>query len=340
MPSKRANADTEFGSDSFLDVMANMVGIMIILVMIAGVRVQRAAVARAESSVEVTPVVAQPSPEVKELVGEGSSLTRENLEMAAQMEVLSKTLERRARERDLLALAVNARGQALAQQRSKLDEETRRAYDAQRLSQSKREERERLSREIASISLAPETVTKFESLPTPFAKTVNGREAHFLLSGGRIVHVPVEALAAAMQKDARGKMGRLRQDSEFTGTTDAIEGFRAQYTIQRVQIRGDDPAMGVVGAFAKLKEMSMLPVSEGIGETTDAALASGSEFRRILASQRQGTTVTLWTHPDSFAPYHQMRKELFRLGIPTAGRPLPEGHPITGSPEGSESLAE
>jgi hypothetical protein len=52
------------------------------------------------------------------------------------------------------------------------------------------------------------------------------------------------------------------------------------------------------------------------------------------------TTVTLWCYPDSFAAYRQIREELHRLGIPTAGRPLPEGAPIGGSTEGSKSVVQ
>jgi hypothetical protein len=39
--SRRHSGENEFGSDSFLDVLANMVGILIVLVVIAGIRVVR-----------------------------------------------------------------------------------------------------------------------------------------------------------------------------------------------------------------------------------------------------------------------------------------------------------
>ena len=35
-----------------------------------------------------------------------------------------------------------------------------------------------------------------------------------------------------------------------------------------------------------------------------------------------------------------MSAELFKLGYLTAGRPLPDGHPIGGSPDGTRSSAE
>ena len=42
--SRRHHEETSFGSDSFLDVIANIVGILIILIVVAGVRVSRAPV--------------------------------------------------------------------------------------------------------------------------------------------------------------------------------------------------------------------------------------------------------------------------------------------------------
>jgi len=72
----------------------------------------------------------------------------------------------------------------------------------------------------------------------------------------------------------------------------------------------------------------------------DEALESSSRFRRVLAGVKPDTTVTLWCYPDSFAGYRRVREELYRLGIPTAGRPLPEGAPIGGSAEGSKSVVQ
>jgi hypothetical protein len=60
----------------------------------------------------------------------------------------------------------------------------------------------------------------------------------------------------------------------------------------------------------------------------------------VLAGVKPDTTVTLWCYPDSFAAYRQVREELHRLRIATAGRPLPDGAPIGGSAEGSKSVVQ
>ncbi|MEY3459635.1 MAG: Ribonuclease, partial [Planctomycetota bacterium] len=41
MSRRTQRSDLEFGSDSFLDVVCNIVGILIILIVVVGVRVQR-----------------------------------------------------------------------------------------------------------------------------------------------------------------------------------------------------------------------------------------------------------------------------------------------------------
>ncbi len=54
------SGDLDFGSDSFLDIIANIVGILIILIVIAGLRVARTPVAT--EAPETTPVAAHQEP--------------------------------------------------------------------------------------------------------------------------------------------------------------------------------------------------------------------------------------------------------------------------------------
>ena len=80
---------------------------------------------------------------------------------------------------------------------------------------------------------------------------------------------------------------------------------------------------------------------DALGEPPDVALNDGSAFRKALAKLRPGHhTITIWTYEDSFDAFRQIRKELYRLGFITAARPLPQGQPISGSPDGSKSAAQ
>ncbi len=85
----------------------------------------------------------------------------------------------------------------------------------------------------------------------------------------------------------------------------------------------------------------LIPLSEDLGEPMDLALASQSALRNLLKEHPPSrTTITVWVYPDSFADFRRLKAEMFKLGYSTAGRPLPEGHPIGGSPDGSSSAAE
>jgi hypothetical protein len=78
-----------------------------------------------------------------------------------------------------------------------------------------------------------------------------------------------------------------------------------------------------------------------MGETIDEAMDPQSNLRAVLARHKsRDTTITLWTYPDSFGEFRRLKKELYLLGFPIAGRPLPADAPIGGSPRGSKSAAQ
>ena len=87
-----------------------------------------------------------------------------------------------------------------------------------------------------------------------------------------------------------------------------------------------------------LSEWQLEPVLPVRGETLEAAMAPGSEFRQIAdgIDPRQ-TAVTFWVYGDSFAVFRQLRDFLYERDIVVAGRPLPKGIPIASSRRGSIS---
>ena len=58
-----------------------------------------------------------------------------------------------------------------------------------------------------------------------------------------------------------------------------------------------------------------------MGETVAEALAPGSQFLAAITSRRinrNTLTVTLWTYPDSFDAFRQIKKELYHMGFAVA----------------------
>jgi hypothetical protein len=91
----------------------------------------------------------------------------------------------------------------------------------------------------------------------------------------------------------------------------------------------------------ELERVYFVQAEQQLGESLERALQPNSLFRsRLAAYDPQRTTVTVWVYPESFESFRQLKQELFKLGFLTEGRPLPEGFPIGGSPDGSRSTAE
>ena len=90
-----------------------------------------------------------------------------------------------------------------------------------------------------------------------------------------------------------------------------------------------------------LTEWVVEPVTRLRGETLNAALTAGSEFRRqIEALDPERSVVTLWVYPDSFEMYRKLQEFAHRENFTVAARPLPMGIPIAGSPQGSRSAGQ
>ena len=80
---------------------------------------------------------------------------------------------------------------------------------------------------------SPAASERIESYPTPLSRTVDGRELHFQLRGGRIAYIPLEPLLARFKSDAERKVHKLADTPELTDTVGPEGGFRLRYTLER-----------------------------------------------------------------------------------------------------------
>ncbi len=319
------SAEYDFGSDSFLDVITNFVGILIILVMVVGERAKNYTAALA----------AKANSELEALRAEEASVDGEVRRIAAQMQTVNRELRARFAERAEISALITAAEGRLAERRAGLGGDKRGQYDAARDLALANDELARLNAEreqTERTAQTPETV-KVENYPTPLSKTVDGREVHFQLSGGRLTFVPFDALVNQLRDVMRERMSHMNDMETYTDTVGPIGGFRMRYFLERV----DTPR----GNFIQVHKVEMVPLTSQLGEPLDAALAPRSKFRSELEmiSPRQ-YTITVWTYPDSFAEFRRLKKELYLMGYAVAARPLLEGMPIGASPRGSRSSAE
>lgn len=334
--SQAAQPDTEaVNADSFLDIVASIVSIMIIMVLMTGLKIKRSPVAVAPPR-EAEQIRADLN---SELAGE-QSLRQDVLRMAADIRELQQETSLRKQERDLLAVAANSLEEKTRVAPKPLAEPSPEDVALGRSLSETRSQVEELQRQRLAIENAPAPPIQVESYPTPLSRPVAGRELHFQLRAGRLAFIPLEALIEEFKSQAKRKIDRLRDQRELTEIIGPEGGFRLRYTLERVDVTSEKPgAHG--GSYARLKRWTLIPASDDLGETSDEALKEGSQLRQIMADRRfRGATVTIWTYPDSFDAFRAVKKELYHADFPVAGRPLPEGTLISGSPDGTKSAAQ
>ena len=331
MPRPRPEEMSSAGQDSFLDVVTNIVGILIILVMVVGARVRQIVLApRPAPAAAATDL----DHEVGRLQDTVDSAESEIEQLQAQTKTVAMTAAHVAEARLQLATAVSLAKHVVEERKRGVDAAHAAAAEADVRRRRMEEEIERCRLELDGLSHRPATTREVLAYPTPIGRTVNGDELHFRIAGGRIAYIPLEELFERAKSHVERNQRRIDDLVSRPQRVGPEQGFMLELVID-VRI---DQARGQM--LTTSREWVVQPVAPETGETVDEALGSTSRFRRVLAGVKPDTTVTLWCYPDSFAAYRQIREEMHRLGIPTAGRPLPEGAPIGGSTEGSKSVVQ
>lgn len=338
---KTVHAENEaVNADSFLDIVASIVSIMIIMVLMTGLKIKHSPVdlpADDSGAAEQMAVA-----ELAKDVSTQQTLRGDVLKLAGEIESIQQQTAVRGHERDLLALAVQTLEQKINGGREQAQGQSRQDAERGIRVASARAAADDLRRRRAAIEGAPAPAVQVESYPTPISRSVDGREIHFQLHKGRLTYIPLDRLLPRFESDAERKLHKLRDDPEMTETVGPEGGFRLRYTLERHEVTLDENRQtGRSGAYVRLKRWTLIPVADDLGESVAEALAEGSQFRQATAERRnRDATVTLWTYPDSFDAFRQLKKELYRQGYRVAARPLPEGTPISGSPEGSKSASQ
>ena len=323
----RANRqDAEaIGSDSFLDVVTNIVGILIILVMVVGIRIKHGPPDSEPAFDE-----AQAKAELANLEAEAVGLESDVRKTEFQIQTLAAAAEGQFAERGTLAYVIAEHERELDEARKALDGKTRHAFDLRRARAKADLDLARVEQAAGeAIALAEKfkKPIKIQSRPTPISHTVYGNEVHFRLMGGRIAWAPIDELAELCNAEARMK---FRDSDSVHGSTGPISGFLGEYDVRRLEVSGQ-----------VIFQVQLIPVASDLGEPVEQALEASSDFHRKLGDYSpRGTTVTLWTYPDSFGDYSKVKEDLYRLGFSVAARPWETDQPIGGSNIGRRSAAQ
>jgi hypothetical protein len=321
---RRPQREIPFSFDSFLDVVANVVGIILRLIIVAW--------AAGRSYHGPPPPAPPPQPTFEEPVALPEptdpltpELEKERHELAlAQARLLEETRKwedvrrrRAAAAGDVTALVSRRQGLEDAARATKADAAPPPALSlAEIASRSKQ-----LAEDIKALKNAPSPKQTLR-YRTPVSQTLQTEEVFFECKGGRVSLVDVGVMIEEVKRSMGDKGSGANRAWNFANTTSAVGAFRMHYRIEQ------DP--GTSRIFLSGYEIE--PVVLDRGEAAEAALAPGSAFRRAVDHlDAQETAITFWVYPDSFALYRKLRDLLHDRDFVVAGRPLQGGELIGAS---------
>jgi len=324
------------GQDSFLDVVCNLVGILIVLVMLIAAEAKRGMIARAK---QAAPDAVAAQRDVEAAAASADAIEQSVQELQAKINRQNLELAMRQEERNKFQVLVTIAQQRLGEHREQLSAEERSRYDLEQQLTSSKSELAKL--ELSKKSLDKPRAQVLEHLPTPMARTVFGKEVHFRLQGHRLAYVPWEEMLAQLKSDAPNQVHKLRSQPRVEVSLPVIAGFGARYVLKMAHQEMQTRIGIATQSMPVLEKLYFVDAEANLGQPASQALLPTSEFRsRLSAHKPQGTTVTIWVYPDSFDDFRAIKAELFKLGYLCAARPLPEGQPIGGAPDGTRSSAE
>jgi hypothetical protein len=334
--------------DSFLDIIANLVGILIILVVIFGAQIGESL--SHQPSEELQALQEQLAAQEADWTRDRQILDQREAEHRDWQTVLDQQailIQQRRLERHLALQHLAAVNQMVAAEQEALTAEQREIRQLHSREIEQAAEIERLTASLDSVRLAsvqtvePVRQEIIEHYPTPIAKTVFGREVHFQLREDRIVYVPFDELVQRLKATWETHAEHLPVGQTTTETLGPIADFRLQYELNSQEKRLPTANGSVSSRVVSLSRFWLLPVRPDLGESLAAIEDSNSQFQVTLAKFSPAeTTVSVWVYPESYESFLTLRKTLIQRGYRVAVWPLTSDQRISGSPEGLRSTAQ
>jgi|694.fasta_scaffold35488_2 hypothetical protein len=328
------------GEDSFMDTIANLVGVLIILVAIVSLHAEKIVVPRSDVAVHEQ-ARAELSSALSAVTQTANAIEldsqRLDQDLSAEQRLTASLGDERRQKMIWLELA----RRQISEQKAALDEQAQRRLELvaeetrlqQKLDEVQRERR-------AQAAAAPKEI-ELVHYPTPIAKTVFSDEVHFRLENGRLAYVPLNELLEQMKAEWKYKAEKLGQDPSTVEQIGPIENFRMEYELVAESPDPNLPLDPNRGMIVRFNKFLITPLEPNRGEPLTVALADNSQFRQRLQRLPPGkTTISIWVYPESYAELMTLRSWLREQGYQTACWPLESGRPITGGPNGLRTTAQ
>ena len=335
----------EMGHDAFLDIIANLVGILIILVVILGAQ-STAVIEEIQDQVEdeyLDESKFASEAQISELATysmRAASAQADSSRLEDTIREYDSKISRRKQQRALMLDLLAQVETAWAEKKKDFDEQA--IEETQRVTEFKsaQKELEQLAGTRKHLENQPAPVIAIDHLPTPMAKTVFGDEIHFRLKGDRLSIVPIKQLLDEIKRDFE-RMAAGARNGQTEAAVGPIRGFVARYRMDKDREMISRGGQLQMATRIQLTGMTVEPLQTPHGQTLDQILSNSSELDVELAGRDPNTTtITVWVYPNSFATFRKLKEHLYARGFATAARPLPLGQEITGGPQGSRSRAQ
>ena len=333
------NEAIHFSFDSFLDLVTNIVGIIIRLILATwiGARSYHATMQWIEVDPANQPQKAAPKagddPLHTRIEASKRDLDDAKTRLLAELKELEVDEEK--------TQITTAQLMSLVSRRTELEDESKKldAKGASRGVQVKQtnvtieEIRERSKKLLAEYK-------KLESMPSkrnqlkyhaPVSQVVRSEELFFECQNGRVSYIDLPAFMQEIKLSLEEVREEMKTKARVERTTPPVGPYRVRYAIERINSVVNRGSYGLSGYEVE-------PTTKERGETLQQALAAKSQFRQLTDGlDSRLTVVTFWVYPDSFELFRQLRDRLYEHGLDVAGRPLPPGAAIAGSVHGTAS---
>ena len=185
--SRKKRSKLEMGHDSFLDIVANLVGILIILVVVLGTQSQkvmeqvRQEIEAEGSGLGTRAATDEQMTTLASMSMRAASAQADSLRFEKRVQQYDQQIESKQRQRAVFLDLLSEAEDAWNAEKQKLDQQAT-------LAASRSSEQTKLNATLASLQgekqrleNQEEPVVAVQHLPTPMAKTVFGDEVHFRL---------------------------------------------------------------------------------------------------------------------------------------------------------------
>jgi hypothetical protein len=328
---RRKRTSIGVGHDAFLDIVANLVGVLIILIAVfSGTssalveEVQRKVRAEMSDTTSTRASESQLS-QLAQLAARAATAHVDSDRLEQQVHRYDAEIAQRQRERAIL-LDLSAQAQAAWEQKRQDLDQTKIAAARRHSELAIAEEKlTELRGEKERLTNLPENVVAIQHLPTPMAKKVYEDRIILRLRGDRVSVVPVEALLNEVKRTVQRSMGGTRRPAE-ADVVGPLRGYTARYLLIV-----NNTSVGLHSAIFQ-------PIAEPIGQPIEQVIAGQSEIEAELAGRSpDSTSILVWVYPDSYRSLRTLKEYLYEKGYPTAVRPREMHEPMGISIFGSEA---